>query len=151
MTSKPRSDPVYPLPTMNTRNESPDTDTDDDESATKLVSDAFERGFANDDGSEPKVATPDAPDAEDVAETPPAKPAKEAKPAETPPVVVDEDPFAGLPPAVRDRLAQVDTLAHSLRTAEGRIAALQRAQSTQKVAGDSAGPRNAIGARRDPR
>lgn len=61
-----------------------------------------------------------------------------------------EDPLAGLPEAVRAKLAQIDQLAqanaqllHHVRTAEGRVAAMQREFQQAKAAQQSVAPQQA--------
>jgi hypothetical protein len=63
---------------------------------------------------------------------------------------VPEDPFAGLPDAVKQKLAQIDQLAQSnaqllqhVRSAEGRVAAMQRELQVAKVAQQSIAPQDA--------
>lgn len=61
-----------------------------------------------------------------------------------------EDPLAGLPEAVKAKLAQIDQLAqanaqllHHVRTAEGRVAAMQREFQQAKAAQQTVAPQNA--------
>ena len=61
-----------------------------------------------------------------------------------------EDPFAGLPEAVRERLGRIETLEQShsqllqhVRTAEGRVAAMQRELMTAKAAQEVVAPQDA--------
>lgn len=61
-----------------------------------------------------------------------------------------EDPLAGLPQAVRDKLAQIDQLAqanaqllHHVKTAEGRVAAMQREFQQARAAQQSVAPNEA--------
>lgn len=90
--------------------------------------------------------------------TPAVEPEAEA-PAEPPPETVDpqpeaeqalpepEDPLAGLPDVVKEKLAQIDQLAQSnaqllqhVKSAEGRVAAMQRELQVAKVAQQSVAP-----------
>ena len=61
-----------------------------------------------------------------------------------------EDPLAGLPQAVRDKLAQIDQLAqanaqllHHVKTAEGRVAAMQREFQQARAAQQTVAPNQA--------
>ncbi len=71
--------------------------------------------------------------------------AEEAAPSEEP-----EDPLASLPEAVRAKLAQIDELAtanaqllHHVKTAEGRVAAMQREFQQARVAQQQVAPQEA--------
>lgn len=93
----------------------------------------------------------------DVGENTPAPeleaPAPEALPQEPEPqpqFVPEEDPFGALPEAVRQKLAQIDQLAESnaqllqhVRSAEGRVAAMQRELHVAKAAQQSVAPQDA--------
>jgi len=90
-------------------------------------------------------------DAEETAsvEEPIAEP-QEAAPAEPIPAEPEDDPFAGVSPAVREKLAQIDALAqanaqllHHVKTAEGRVAAMQREFQQAKTAQQSVAPQDA--------
>lgn len=79
----------------------------------------------------------------------PETPQIEDQPQEAQPEQV-ADPLAGLPEAVRAKLAQIDQLAqanaqllHHVRTAEGRVAAMQREFQQAKVAQQSVAPQQA--------
>lgn len=81
---------------------------------------AFEGAFSSDDdgmrapGDEPRDKPADV-----VA----AAPAPAAEPAVA---AVEVDPFASLPPAMKDLLARVPTMEHDMKTTMGRVSALQR-------------------------
>lgn len=119
--------PAHPQPT--TMNDDTTTDATDatDPTADQATEDAaFESGYQGNTEKAPAKPAAEAP-ADESKETPPEAKEPPAAAPVTPPV--DDDPFKGLSQPVRDRLAMVDNLAHSLRTAEGRIAALQRVQA----------------------
>lgn len=71
-------------------------------------------------------------------------------PAEAQQAAEPEDPLAGLPDAVKQKLAQIDQLAQSnaqllqhVRSAEGRVAAMQRELQSAKVAQQAVAPQDA--------
>lgn len=108
------------------------------EEATKL--DAGEASPAE----EIQAAAPETPQDDDQIEAQ----ATEAQPAEEP--EQPEDPLAGLPQAVKDKLAQIDQLAqanaqllHHVKTAEGRVAAMQREFQQARAAQQSVAPQEA--------
>lgn len=74
---------------------------------------------AEDNEPTPRVTAPEAPQE-------PEQPAAEPAPAAPEPKPEEDDPFASLPPKVREILAEVPTLSHRLKSSEGRVAALQR-------------------------
>lgn len=90
---------------------------------------AFSGGFDDTneaDLSKDKPAEPAAaPAPADVEKKPESAPAP-AAPAVAP------DPYAGLPKEVRDQLALIPGIQHQLRSAEGRLAAMQRAQEAAR-------------------
>lgn len=93
-----------------------------------------------------KAAVPDV-DEDNLDETPqetPVEPEVEAAPQE------DEDPLASLPEAVREKLALIDKLAednaqllHHVKTAEGRVAAMQREFEQARRASAQVAPQDA--------
>ena len=92
---------------------------------------------------EPAVLEAAAP-ADAAADSPTQVTAEESKAAEP------EDPLASLPPAVRDKLAQIDQLAqanaqllHHVKTAEGRVAAMQREFEQARKAQAQVAPQSA--------
>jgi len=104
-----------------------------DEEASKLAADG------DTSASEPLAAAPETPQEPEPeqAQIEPEQP---------------EDPLAGLSPAVRAKLAQIDELAqanaqllHHVKTTEGRVAAMQReAQQARQVATQDAPTQTAI-------
>lgn len=79
-----------------------------------------------------------------------AEEAAQAAAAATQDPVQEEDPLAGLPVAVRAKLAQIDELAqanaqllHHVKTAEGRVAAMQREFQQARQAATQVAPQDA--------
>lgn len=87
----------------------------------------------------------------DQAAAPPAEEAAPQDPiSEEPPAQAPEDPFAGLPEAVRQQLAKIDELTQSnaqllqhVRSAEGRVAAMQREFQQARQAATNVAPQDA--------
>ena len=103
-----------------------------DEEAAKLDAD-------DQSANQPMATAPEEPLLEDEPV------AEEAAPSEEP-----EDPLASLPEAVRAKLAQIDELAtanaqllHHVKTAEGRVAAMQREFQQARVAQQQVAPQEA--------
>lgn len=103
-----------------------------DEEAAKLDAD-------DQSANQPMATAPEEPLLEDEPV------AEEAAPSEEP-----EDPLAGLPDVVRAKLAQIDELAtanaqllHHVKTAEGRVAAMQREFQQARVAQQQVAPQEA--------
>lgn len=70
-----------------------------------------------------------------------AAPAATAEPAPAPAEGQAADPFAGLPEPVRNALAAIPQMEHRVRSAEGRVAALQRELAQRQAAPETAAPR----------
>jgi hypothetical protein len=104
-----------------------------DEEAAKLDAD-------DQSANQPMATAPDEPLLEDEPVV-----VEEAAPSEEP-----EDPLASLPEAVRAKLAQIDELAtanaqllHHVKTAEGRVAAMQREFQQARMAQQQVAPQDA--------
>lgn len=86
----------------------------------------------------------------DADEAPPRDEQDLTEAAAAPTEEVEEDPLAGLSPAVRAKLAQIDDLAqanaqllHHVKTAEGRVAAMQREFQAARQAATTVAPQDA--------
>lgn len=94
---------------------------------------------------QPPASEPDQADAPLAEEAAPQEQVPQEQPAEAP-----EDPFAGLPDAVKQKLAQIDELAQAnaqllqhVRSAEGRVAAMQREFQQARQAATNVAPQDA--------
>ena len=117
------------------------------EDAQKLWNEEAARLDAGDEPAEENKAAaaenlPQDDDQEMQAQAPEAQSAEEPQQPEQP-----EDPLAGLPEAVRAKLAQIDQLAqanaqllHHVKTAEGRVAAMQREFQQARTAQQQVAP-----------
>lgn len=95
---------------------------------------------------EPQAAAPETP----PQDTPAPAEDQAAAQAAAAPTQEPEDPFAGLPPAVKAQLAKIDELAqanaqllHHVKTAEGRVAAMQREFQQARAAQTAVAPQDA--------
>lgn len=110
------------------------------EEAARL--DAGEESLAEENQAAAAENLPQDDDQQLEAQATEAQPAEEPQQPEQP-----EDPLAGLPQAVRDKLAQIDQLAqanaqllHHVKTAEGRVAAMQREFQQARTAQQQVAP-----------
>lgn len=99
------------------------TGTEDSAAARAADEAAFAHGFDNEGQTAP------------VEESTPAEPAPAVEPqAEPAPEVPVVDPYAALPPGIKDALAALPALEQELRRTQGRVAALQSAEDRRAKA-----------------
>lgn len=115
---------------------------DDEQESTRLSPEEAAAALAAEDAGFAEEAVIPAEDDPEPAPKPaqtaaePAPPAPVTSPsppaAPTPPVEIT-DPYAGLPPEVRDALAEIPTLRHQIESDKGRVAGLNRTLDETKA------------------
>lgn len=109
--------------------DSHDISSEDQAAADTAAEEAFAASFGADDAPPPAAPQSTEPPAPAPAPAPAPSPSAPApKPEATPANPTDPaiDPYAGLSPAVRDKLAMVDDVLHKFDSLNGRYVALQR-------------------------
>lgn len=111
---------------MSDLNEDPNVSAEDSAAIAAAEEAAFAEEFANEEGDPDPAPKPVTDDANPTPSPAPTPSAPTASPAPAPAAQPDVDPYADLPPEIRDVLAELPTLRHEAESNRGRVAALNR-------------------------